>query len=116
MTVVAGVSPAKSPCSGKFATGRVRPNGNRVAAKSKTKQPTRLPLQKKLSQDASGVSVSDEFHFAIDRMEFSAVDFIKTLGVSFAALFPIVNPVGDAPIFFGLTQNYPQAAQKSIGP
>ena len=47
-------------------------------------------------------------------MEFSAVDFIKTLGVSFAALFPIVNPVGDAPIFFGLTQNYPQSAQKVL--
>ena len=45
-------------------------------------------------------------------MELSAVDFIKTLGVSFAALFPIVNPLGDAPIFFGLTRNYPQAAQK----
>src|SRR5438067_8353617 len=53
-------------------------------------------------------------HFAIDRMEFSAVDFIKTLGVSFAALFPIVNPLGDAPIFFGLTQNYPQSAQKVL--
>ena len=47
-------------------------------------------------------------------MEFSAVDFIKTLGVSFAALFPIVNPVGDAPIFFGLTRNYPQSAQKVL--
>ena len=47
-------------------------------------------------------------------MELSAVDFIKTLGVSFAALFPIVNPLGDAPIFFGLTQNYPQSAQKVL--
>src|SRR5437762_10002377 len=47
-------------------------------------------------------------------MELSAVDFIKTLGVSFAALFPIVNPLGDAPIFFGLTQNYPQSAQKLL--
>src|SRR3954447_387543 len=47
-------------------------------------------------------------------MELSALDFIKTLGVSFAALFPIVNPVGDAPIFFGLTQNYPQSAQKVL--
>ena len=37
MTVVAGVSPARSPCSGKLATGRVRPNGGRVAAKSKIK-------------------------------------------------------------------------------
>ena len=55
MIVVAGVSPAKSPCGGKFATGRVRPNGGRVAAKSKSKQPTRLPLQKKLAQPASDV-------------------------------------------------------------
>src|SRR5512132_4069720 len=47
-------------------------------------------------------------------MEISAVDFIRTLGVSFAALFPIVNPLGDAPIFFGLTRNYPQAAQKVL--
>ena len=47
-------------------------------------------------------------------MEFSAVDFIKTLGVTFAALFPIVNPVGCAPIFFGLTRNYPQSAQKVL--
>src|SRR4030095_4210445 len=47
-------------------------------------------------------------------MEFSAIDFFKTLGVTFAALFPIVNPVGDAPIFFGLTRNYPQAAQKVL--
>jgi hypothetical protein len=27
-------------------------------------------------------------------MELNAVDFIKTLGVTFAALFPIVNPLG----------------------
>ncbi len=47
-------------------------------------------------------------------MELSAVDFIKTLGVSFAALFPIVNPLGCAPIFFGLTRNYPQSAQKVL--
>jgi multiple antibiotic resistance protein len=47
-------------------------------------------------------------------MELSALDFIKTLGVSFAALFPIVNPLGDAPIFFGLTRNYPQSAQKVL--
>ena len=47
-------------------------------------------------------------------MELSALDFIKTLGVSFAALFPIVNPFGDAPIFFGLTRNYPQSAQKVL--
>src|SRR5260370_42340444 len=47
-------------------------------------------------------------------MELNAVDFIKTLGVSFAALFPIVNPLGCAPIFFGLTRNYPQPAQKVL--
>ena len=45
-------------------------------------------------------------------MELNAVDFIKTLGVTFAALFPIVNPLGGAPIFFGLTRNYPQSAQR----
>jgi small neutral amino acid transporter SnatA (MarC family) len=47
-------------------------------------------------------------------MELNAVDFIKTLGVTFAALFPIVNPLGCAPIFFGLTRNYPQSAQKVL--
>jgi multiple antibiotic resistance protein len=47
-------------------------------------------------------------------MELNAVDFIKTLGVTFAALFPIVNPLGGAPIFFGLTRNYPQSAQKVL--
>ena len=36
-------------------------------------------------------------------MELNAVDFIKTLGVTFAALFPIVNPLGCAPIFFGIS-------------
>src|SRR5213595_1663337 len=47
-------------------------------------------------------------------MELNAVDFIKTLGVTFAALFPIVNPLGCAPIFFGLTRNYPQSAQRVL--
>ncbi len=47
-------------------------------------------------------------------MEFSARDFFETLGVTFAALFPIVNPLGGAPIFFGLTQNYPQSAQRVL--
>src|SRR5262245_17500902 len=47
-------------------------------------------------------------------MEFSLVDFLKTLGVTFAALFPIVNPLGCAPIFFGLTRTYPQSAQKIL--
>ena len=74
---------------------------------------TLIPLQS--LNDSCDVSEGGGIlHFAIDRMELSAVDFIKTLGVSFAALFPIVNPVGDAPIFFGLTQNYPQSAQKVL--
>jgi multiple antibiotic resistance protein len=47
-------------------------------------------------------------------MEFNAVNFFETLGVTFAALFPIVNPLGCAPIFFGLTRNYPQSAQKVL--
>jgi multiple antibiotic resistance protein len=47
-------------------------------------------------------------------MELNAVDFIKTVGVTFAALFPIVNPLGGAPIFFGLTRNYPPSAQKLL--
>ena len=48
-------------------------------------------------------------------MEFNAVDFIKTLGVSFAALFPIVNPVGDAPIFFWPHPELSAIRSKSIG-
>jgi len=42
------------------------------------------------------------------------LDFIKVLAVVFAALFPVVNPIGDAPIFLSLTRNYPQAAQKIL--
>jgi multiple antibiotic resistance protein len=47
-------------------------------------------------------------------LELNALDFTKTLGVTFAALFPIVNPLGCAPIFFGLTRSYPKAAQKVL--
>lgn len=42
------------------------------------------------------------------------VDFIKTLVVAFATLFPVVNPIGDAPIFLSLTERYPQSAQKVL--
>ncbi|HEY4961744.1 MAG TPA: MarC family protein [Terriglobales bacterium] len=42
------------------------------------------------------------------------IDFIKVLAVVFAALFPVVNPVGDAPIFLSLTRHYPQSAQKVL--
>jgi multiple antibiotic resistance protein len=42
------------------------------------------------------------------------VDFIQVFVVAFAALFPIVNPIGDAPIFLMLTQHYPQSARKIL--
>src|SRR5271157_1056454 len=42
------------------------------------------------------------------------VDFIKTLSVVFVTLFPVVNPIGDAPIFLALTQQYPQSAQRIL--
>ena len=42
------------------------------------------------------------------------LDFIKVLGVTFIALFPIVDPIGGAPIFFSLTRHYPQSAQKVL--
>ncbi len=44
-------------------------------------------------------------------MEMSAADFTRTVVVWFAALFPLVNPLGGAPIFFSLTRNYPPAVQ-----
>ncbi len=46
--------------------------------------------------------------------ELGAVDFIKVLAVTFAALFPVVNPIGDAPIFLSLTRRYPQSAQEIL--
>jgi hypothetical protein len=53
MTVVAGVSPAKPPCS-----------GNRVAAKSKSKQPTRLPLEEASPAKVGRFLLSDYWRFA----------------------------------------------------
>ncbi len=47
-------------------------------------------------------------------MEMSAEDFARTLLVWFAALFPLVNPLGGAPIFFSLTRSYPPAAQRVL--
>jgi multiple antibiotic resistance protein len=41
-------------------------------------------------------------------------DFLQTLVLVFVALFPVVNPIGDAPIFLALTQRYPQAAQRIL--
>src|SRR5271166_3428470 len=44
----------------------------------------------------------------------STVNFIQTLVVTFVTLFPVVNPIGDAPIFLSLTRRYPQSAQKLL--
>jgi multiple antibiotic resistance protein len=42
------------------------------------------------------------------------IDFIRVLAVTFVTLFPVVNPIGDAPIFLSLTSRYPQSAQKVL--
>jgi multiple antibiotic resistance protein len=40
--------------------------------------------------------------------------FLDTLLLSFAALFPIVNPVGGAPLFLGLTQFCTEKERRSL--
>jgi len=40
--------------------------------------------------------------------------FIKLLLVAFTTEFPVVNPIGCAPIFLALTQQYPPSAQKLL--
>jgi multiple antibiotic resistance protein len=42
------------------------------------------------------------------------VEFIRTLVVAFVTLFPVVNPIGDAPIFLSLTRQYPESVQKLL--
>ena len=42
------------------------------------------------------------------------VDFIRVLLAVFVALFPVVNPIGCAPIFLSLTQQYPDSAQRIL--
>lgn len=42
------------------------------------------------------------------------VDFIKTFLLVFLPLFPVVNPIGDAPIFLALTQWYPASVRKIL--
>lgn len=44
------------------------------------------------------------------------IDFIKVLALTFVTLFPVVNPIGDAPIFLSLTRCYPPSAQKVLAP
>jgi hypothetical protein len=50
----------------------------------------------------------------LEREPMNPIDFIKTLVVAFVTLFPVVNPIGDAPIFLSLTERYPQSAQKVL--
>ena len=47
-------------------------------------------------------------------MEWSPFICLKTMGLAFAALFPIVNPLGDAPIFLNLTREYSDSVQKFL--
>jgi multiple antibiotic resistance protein len=42
------------------------------------------------------------------------LDFVKVFAVAFATLFPVVNPIGDAPIFLSLTRQYSQSAQEIL--
>ena len=42
------------------------------------------------------------------------ISFIKILLVTFVTLFPVVNPLGDAPIFLTLTRRYPQSTQRIL--
>jgi multiple antibiotic resistance protein len=42
------------------------------------------------------------------------LDFIKVLLAVFVSLFPVVNPIGCAPIFLSLTQHYPDSAQRIL--
>jgi multiple antibiotic resistance protein len=43
-----------------------------------------------------------------------ASDFVRVLVLAFVTLFPVVNPIGDAPIFLSLTLGYPPSAQKLL--
>jgi multiple antibiotic resistance protein len=43
-----------------------------------------------------------------------SIDFIKVLSFAFVTLFPVVNPIGDAPIFLALTQWYPNSVRKVL--
>jgi multiple antibiotic resistance protein len=44
-------------------------------------------------------------------MPMEIVRFTKVLLVAFTTLFPLVNPIGGAPIFLSLTQRYPQSVR-----
>ena len=42
------------------------------------------------------------------------IDFVKAASVAFVALFPVVNPLGSAPIFHALTKKYPREVQRML--
>lgn len=42
------------------------------------------------------------------------LDFIRVLLLAFTTLFPVVNPIGCAPIFLALTRLYPPSAQQIL--
>jgi multiple antibiotic resistance protein len=50
----------------------------------------------------------------MDSLGFRAVELTRVGITTFVALFPVVNPIGDAPIFLSLTSGYPQSAQKVL--
>jgi len=41
-------------------------------------------------------------------------NFTRVLLVAFTSLFPVVNPIGCAPIFLSMTKQYPASAQKVL--
>jgi multiple antibiotic resistance protein len=41
-------------------------------------------------------------------------DLVGALTITFASLFPVVNPIGDAPIFLGMTRQYAPDVQKLL--
>jgi multiple antibiotic resistance protein len=42
------------------------------------------------------------------------IEFVRTFSVAFVTLFPVVNPIGDAPIFLSLTRQYPDSVQRIL--
>ncbi len=42
------------------------------------------------------------------------LDALRTTALTFGALFPIINPIGVAPIFLSLTKRYPDSIRKLL--
>ena len=41
-------------------------------------------------------------------------DFVNTLLLAYAALFPVVNPVGSAPLFLGMTEGCSDMERRTL--